>query len=341
MQKGVTKLTAANLAPADTKCLAIYDGNKKVGEIDCSKMLLPSDIGTKQYSFGLLSDIHCCAANNTEYSANGTKFHNALSFFENQGCSFCCVSGDLTNIGLYAEGDKENIYPYQFNEFKRVCDLHSNLEIYPICGNHESYVNPITQNLEELQYYTGNGLTYTISQGNDLFVFVGQFTGSVPMSDDSFLWLETTLEANRHKRCFVFIHSYVDARDSGNPSGLHHEPLFTYWGATKANAFINLMKGHPNAILFHGHSHMNFENQFVVKNANYSTALGFKSVHIPATAYTRNVSTGVIVQDPDGQQGYVCDVYENHIVLKGYDFQRNTDVPIAQYCIDTTIKAVD
>lgn len=217
MQKGVTKLSSANLAPADTKCLAIYDGSKKVGEIDCSKMLLPTNIGTKQYSFGVLSDVHCCAANDTEHSANGTKFHNALSFFESQGCSFCCVSGDLTNIGLYYEGDKETLYPYQFNEFKRVCDLHSNLDVYSICGNHESYVNPITQNPEHLQYYTGNGLTYTIAKGNDLFVFVGQPEGTLPMSDDGLVWLGDTLEANKHKRCFVFIHPFVAARDSGNP----------------------------------------------------------------------------------------------------------------------------
>ena len=334
MQKGITKLSAANLAPVGTKCLAIYDGSKKVGEMDCSKMLLPANLGAKLYSFGLLSDIHCYAANNTEYSANGKKFHNALSFFENQGCSFCCVSGDLTNIGLYAEGDKENLYPYQFNEFKRVCDLHNNLKIYPVCGNHESYVNPITQNLEDLQYYTGNGLTYTIAQGDDLFVFVGQSTETLPMSDDGFTWLGDTLEANKHKRCFVFIHPFVDAADSGNPLGLHPVLIFDTWA--KKHTFINLLKGYPNVILFHGHSHMDFENQFVVKNANYSAALGFKSVHIPATAYTRNVSTGAIVPNPDGQQGYVCDVYENHIVLKGYDFRKSASVPIAQYCIEST-----
>lgn len=335
MQKGVTKLSCANLAPADAKCLAIYDGNKKIFEVDCSKMLLPSNLGTKLYSFGLLSDVHCSAANNTEFSVSGLRFHNALSFFEDQACSFCCVSGDLTNIGLYAEGDKENLYPYQFNEFKRVCDLHSALEVYPVCGNHESYVNPITQNPEELQYYTGNGLTYTIAQGNDLFVFVGQPTGTLPMSDDGLTWLGDTLEANKHKRCFVFIHPFVHAGDSGNPLDLHHVPIFDTWA--KKQTFINLLKGCPNAILFHGHSHMDFENQFVVKNANYSTALGYKSLHVPAIAYTRNVSTGEIVQNSNGQQGYVCDVYENHIVLKGYDFQKNTSVPIAQYCIDTTV----
>lgn len=38
----------------------------------------------------------------------------------------------------------------------------------------------------------------------------------------------------------------------------------------------------------------------------------------------------------DGAQGYICDVYENYIVLRGYDFQTNEFVPVAQYRIDTT-----
>ena len=37
----------------------------------------------------------------------------------------------------------------------------------------------------------------------------------------------------------------------------------------------------------------------------------------------------------DGSQGYICDVYDDCIVLKGYDFQHDTIVPIAHYCIRT------
>ena len=40
-------------------------------------------------------------------------------------------------------------------------------------------------------------------------------------------------------------------------------------------------------------------------------------------------------------QGYVADVYANHIVLRGYDFTANKLVSIAQYCIDTTLQTIE
>ena len=89
---------------------------------------------------------------------------------------------------------------------------------------------------------------------------------------------------------------------------------------------------------------MQFQEQLKVTYSNYSTERGFKSVHIPSTSYTRHMvdkngdgvwNSGDKEGINDGAQGYICDVYENHIVLKGYDFQVNDFVPIAQYCIAT------
>lgn len=349
MKIGTTQLIRENIKPPNADKLAIYNGNTKVAEIDISSMI-PTNLGAKLYSFGLLSDVHCMGNSNGGTAAddgngvgnipNGTQFHKALTFFENQGCDFACVSGDLTNIGFYASTDATTTYLTEFAEYKQICDLHPNLPIYECCGNHESYWGRnITENLDLLEQYTGQGLTYTMTQGNDLFIFVGQSKDTQPMSDEHFTWLANILEANKDKRCFVFIHPYIrpfsDVSDSGDPLRLHKEPLFTYWGQVKTNNFINLMKSYPNVIVFHGHAHMDFENQFVKTNSNYSTILGFKSIHIPSTAETRNVSTGEIVKKPNGSQGYICDVYANHIVLKGYDFEKNDYSPIAQYCIDT------
>ena len=361
MKKGITPLIAENIAPKNAKKLVLFNGNKKICDVDISKMK-PSNLGTKLYSFGLLSDVHCAGNSNGGTATddgngvgtipNGTYFNRALTYFESQKVNFCCVSGDLTNIGFYWEEDDTEPYLNQFAEYKQICNLHPNLPVYEICGNHENYYGRrITENLDLLEEYTGQGVSYTMDCGNDVFIFAGESESTLPMSSDTsytaedgeedfstyntFDWLKKTLEENKEKRCFVFIHPYVDKTDSGNPLGLHATPLFDYWGTTKKNTFINLMASYPNAILFHGHSHMEFENQLTVKNANYSTALGFKSIHIPSTAYTRNVSTGAIVESTNGAQGYICDVYENYIVLKGYDFQYQKEVPIAQYCIAT------
>lgn len=348
MKIGITKLTAENIASSNISNLAIFDGTTKVGIVDVEKMRV-KNLGAKLYSFGLLSDIHINTNDN-----NASTFYKALEYFKDRGCSFVCVSGDLTNTGFYMYEsddtiDEINWYDNtQFTEYKRLCESFLNMPVYGMCGNHESYVKPITENLADLKEFTGHGLTFTISQGNDVFVFVGQSEENTPMSYDSYNWLGDRLEENKNKRCFVFVHPYIDASDSGNPKGLHRTPLFNYLTIDRhgydKNTFAELMANYPNAIIFHGHSHMQFENQKLERNANYSTALGFKSIHIPSTAYCREV----VEKEVDGKkvysmenreiaQGYVCDVYEKHIVLKGYDFASNKEVPIAQYCIDTKL----
>lgn len=342
MKIGISKLLQENFAPSSVSSLAVFDSEgNKVCNVDVSKMRLPN-MGEKLYSFGLLSDIHI---NLQSGDNNASTFSNAMAFLEEQGCSFVCISGDLTNTGFYMYENDETIETVnwydetQFAEYKRICDLHPNMPVYECCGNHESYVKPITENQTELAEYTGQILRYVITHGNDVFIFVGQADENRPMDGGSWAWLMDTIEEYKNSRCFVFIHPYVDADDSGNPLRLHETPLFDYAkvdvdGYSKGT-FKNYLEEYPNVILFHGHSHMRFENQESVSNANYSTALGFKSVHIPSTAYCRDIRSGAIVKQ-EIAQGYIADVYENHVVLKGYDFTANSFVPIAQYCIQTS-----
>lgn len=349
MKIGLTPFIAENIVPSNVKSLAVFNDNIKICDIDISKMK-PLNLGEKLYSHGKISDIHMMANSNNGTATddgnglgrlpNGTKFHRALTFFESQDCKFCDVNGDLTNIGFWQSSTATDIYLNQFEEFKAICELHPDLPVYGIGGNHESYYKNITNNLTELEQYTGHGLNYTITQGNDLFIYIGQPSPTLPMTDEALTWLETTLEANKNRRCFVNVHSVVDENDSGTRFGYYANMTFDWWGAKKTT-FINIMKKYKNAILFHGHTHVGFEAQLQVKNIIYSTALGFKSVHVPAIYNLRDfdIPNGKFKEEY-GAQGYVVDVYENHIVLKGYNLLENTIVPIGQYCIDTTLQTV-
>lgn len=332
MKIGKTPLIAENIAPPNASRLVIFNGNTKVGTVDISKMQ-PSNLGNKLYSFGLLSDLHCAGNNSPEK----TRLDNALTFFENQGCSFCCHSGDMTNIGFWYNSTDTEIHLAQMAEYKSVREAHPNLPLYGICGNHDSYNKPITENLEELQAYTGNGLYYTISHGNDAFVFIGQNKGNKPMSDEALQWLYETLEANRNRRCFVFVHPYVSSADSGNPYGVYGNDLFAAWDKTAV--FKNMLSHYKNTILFHGHSHMHFEMQAEVSNSNYSEVLGFRSIHVPSISWNRKIVNGASV-NVGGCYGYLVDVYKNCIVLNGLDLLTNKAVPIAQYRIDTTLQGI-
>jgi hypothetical protein len=341
-----THFIPQNIAPNGAQNISVYDGNgNKVCEIPLGRLTPPAK--EKLYSFGLVSDLHLWKVEPSWHS--NTKFDNALSYFENKGCMFCIACGDLTQTGFYLRTDEsvagtEVLNEEQFTRYKEICDKHT-IPVYELCGNHESYYDmPISNNLNLLETYTGKGvLSYTIEQGDDLFILCGQHRALQVMSDEDFIWLGETLEANKDKRCFVFIHSHIDdnveggVEDSGNPAFARENSIFGYWGVTKTANFINLMKQYPNAVLFHGHTHIKFEAQEFDAQANYSEENGFKSVHVPSLGLPRElVSADGTWEGRDAEsQGYIVDVYDDCIVLNGMDFINSEYVPLGVFKVDT------
>lgn len=335
-----------NTAPKGATKIGVYDSNGKlVMTIPLGGLTPPNS--EKLYSFGLVSDIHLWKALSS-WDGN-TKFDNALSYFESYGCVMCIVTGDLTQSGFYVRTDDtdastQSFDETQFQKYKGICDKHT-IPVYEMCGNHESYYSmAVSENLDKLKTYTGKDvLSYTVTQGNDLFILCGQPDDTIVMSDEDFAWLGTTLETNKDKRCFVFVHSHIDdnveggVEDSGNPAFARENSIFGYWGATKTANFINLMNQYPNAILFHGHTHIKFEAQEFDPQANYSEENGFKSVHIPSLGWPRTLvsSDGTWEGAHTESQGYIVDVYADCIVLNGWDFVNNQYVPLGVYKIAT------
>lgn len=326
-----------NTAPSGAQKIGVYDSTgKKICTIPLGGLTPPN--GGKLYSFGLVSDIHLYPIASVAWTPE-VKFDNALTYFENEGCAFVAVSGDLTQTGFSLDDTTTGLDTRQIAKYKEICDKHE-IPVYAICGNHESITNKdayAAKNQRDLLIqYTGNDLYYTVEQDNDLCIFIGQPDWDVVMGDDAFQWLQTTLEANQNKRCFVFIHPYIEG-DSGDPLDYRENSVFDDWGATKTNAFMNVMKQYPNVILFHGHSHTKFECQQFDENANYTERNGFKSVHVPSLGKPRDVNptTGETPEDNYGSQGYIVDVYNDCIVINGRDFVRNQWSALGTFKIDT------
>lgn len=329
-----------NIAPTGAKNIGVYDSmGKRVCTIPLGRLTPVNK--EKMYSFGLVSDIHLFSGE-TAWHGN-TKFDNTLSHFEDTNCVFCVVAGDLTQTGFYLRTDEstagtEYLDEAQMVKYKEICDKHT-IPVYEIAGNHENYYNQdLTKNLDKWETYTGKNVTsYTITQGDDLFILLGQSSVSAVVSDDDFNWFSETLAANKNKRCFVFVHSYIE-EDSGDAGDFRENSIFQYWGTTKRTAFMNLMKQYPNTILFHGHSHIKFECQELDKNATYTEKNGFKSVHIPSLGRPRNIdamSATTPYADSEAQ-GYIVDVYDDCIVLNGMDFINNKPISLGVYKIGTT-----
>lgn len=328
-----THFIKQNIAPKGAKKIIVYDSTgKKFTEIALGGLTPPTK--TPLYSVGIVADVHFYLDDTVAWTPI-TKFGSALTYFENQGCAFCCVAGDMTQTGFYLESNPNTLNTTQFQKYKDVCNEHS-IPVYELCGNHESYVKAITNNLTELRNYAGAEMYYSVIQGNDVFIFLSQPSGSVPMTDEALQWLYTTLETNRNKRCFIFVHPYLE---SGNVNGIYSNNVFEWWG-TKTTAFKNLLKHYKNTVLFHGHSHFMFECQELDKTANYTENGGFRSVHIPSLARPANVVNDVRGGDDTLSYGYLMDVYDDCIVLNGLDFITDKPVPLGTFKIDTALQTI-
>lgn len=327
MRYQYTGLIPQNIAPAGAVKIGLYDGDGKLrSTIPLGRLRRPG--GRKRFSFGLISDLHVTA----EQTETSTYFDRALTFFEERGCAFCAHAGDMTNIGFWYDRGDTQIYTGQFAEYQRICRLHS-IPVYGICGNHESYNKSITENLPELEQYTGNGLYFALWQGGELFIFLGEPDSYEAMNEGEFLWLKGLLEENPGRRCHVFTHYFV-AGDSGSTKNCYT----CSFGGREAD-FKALMATHGRVIHYHGHSHIKFQCQQIDETTNYTEKNGFPSVHIPSVGGSRNV-----VQQPDGSwqrvtegpcsQGYIVDVYDDFVVLNGWDLLGDRPVALGTFKIE-------
>lgn len=325
MRYEYTHLIPQNVAPSGVNKIGVYKDGKKIFSIPVGRLTPPE--GEKLYSFGLISDTHLAPAS---YGVAEGRFDAALTWFEGQGAAFVCHAGDITNHGLQNSDGTADLQ--QFAEFKKICDQHPNLPVYAVCGNHDSYFSPITNNLTELEEYTGHGLYYTITYQSDLFVFIGQPSSGSPMNEDELTWLESLVVRNADKRCFVFIHPYISS-DSGNTLNIYGNALLPASSTITARLKTALIS-HGKSVIFHGHSHFMQSMQELDETTNYTNKNGFHSVHVPSVGFPAYVANGSRTQSTTESYGYLVDVYDGYIMLRGIDFVNDKWSAHGTYKID-------
>lgn len=335
-----THFIPENIAPVGAQKIGVYDENgNRVANIGLGRLSPPN--APKLYSFCAISDTHI---EEERYPTSTGDFQRALTYAESN-CDFTCICGDLTSTGSDAE----------MANYKSLVDTYAPTKpVYAIAGNHETSYGVYTTD-ERIQPYTGYGLYYSFTKGNDVFIMLGHYgayhDGNGGWRADEFVsreelqFLYETLEANRNKRCFIFNHVYPYEDGVGDPNRLYNG---RYWLTTDGGvgqAFINLLRHYKNAILFHGHTHTRFYLQEFDKKANYSSEVGYKSVHIPSLSVPRDkVGSGLEYAFAESE-GYIVDVYDDCIILNGRDFIDNDKdghgIGIAVYKIDTTLQSIE
>lgn len=316
-----------NVAPVGARSIGVYDAaGNRVMTIPLGNLALPANRGEKQYSFGAISDIHL------QYDTAQEDFQRALTFLnETEDVEFTCISGDLT-----ANGAADELTQYK----ECVAAYSPDTPVYAITGNHECWSGLHLASV--IEQYTGHPLYYTFTRNDDVFIMFGQSgdgEGNL-FTTEALQWLQSTLEANRNKRCFVFFH--VRPQDGcGNTYGIYSLDI---WGGKDQTAVESLMRHYTNALFFHGHSHLKFYLQYGSDIANIDKQFGCWSIHVPSLAVPRDgdvTGASSVKHIYADSEGYVVDVYKNGIHLRGRDFVAEEYLPIASYWLDTTIKEIE
>lgn len=317
-----------NVSPRNTKKIGIYNakGERLFGVMPGNLALKKT--GEKIYSFGALSDVHIGV------STALSDFKSALSYLSDM-TDFICISGDLIH-GSPTDLTLEE----QIAKYIECIENYATKPVYACAGNHDGYY---VDNIETvIESYTGHPLYYSFTQGSDVFIFVGNrsdTTGSL-FTVEELQWLYEVLEENRNKRCFVFQHVRPDDA-CGNALGIYTHDI---WGGTEQIVFESLLQHYSNVVFFHGHSHLKYDLQQHSEVANIDKKFGCWSVHIPSITVPRGTDSVVNpsrVELYAESEGYIIDVYENGIHLRGRDFIKGEFLPIASYWLDTTLQPVE
>lgn len=310
-----------NVAPRNVRRIGIYNAQgNRVGQIPLGYLTFP-DVGQKLYSFVVISDIHI-----GENTAN-TDYTRALQW-SSENVDFICECGDL----IHGNAANANAQIAQYKE----CRANATVPVYAISGNHDgAYV----ANVETvITSYTGKPLYYSFTQGDDVFVMVGNVssTAGALFTAAELTWLAETLEANKDKRVFLFQHVRPDDA-CGNALGIY---VYDIWGGAQETTFENLLRKYPNVIFFHGHSHLKYYLQKYSDKANIDKTFGCWSVHVPSISVPRDTLSVVnpsITTIYAESEGCVVDVYKSGIHIRGRNFLTGEFLPIASYWLDTTL----
>ena len=251
------------------------------------------------YKFGLLSDAHI-DGDGTDTAHSISDLNNAIQYFNNENCKFIVNCGDVTENGRSED----------YTALKS-CLATSTIPNYSVRGNHD-----MTNGYAEA---TGCADDYTITQNNDLFIFLSPSASSGTLSDEKLNWLENLLTTNTDKRIFFIYHFFFN-NTAGNASNLDNGGLPS--NDASVIRLKAMIESYSNLIFCNGHSHLRFSLQDLDPNANYYHEENkCYYVHVPSTSRPRdNNGSGSTTNIYGGSEGYLVEVYANKIVFKPIDF---------------------
>lgn len=304
-----------NVALVGARNIGVFKDGEKIGRIPLGSLRQPNR-WRRLYSFGIVSDPHI-----GETEATYANLRKALTYFANDNdVEFSVNCGDLVNyvkIDTPKDTKKTELWFISYRDIVAECS--GGKPIFAISGNHEERKHEGFASY--MGDYAGNqALWYTKEFVNDAFLFLGvheylSYDGGVYQryNKEDIIAIHDFLNANRNKRCFVFQHTQIEGAD-------YEENIFGDYSVGVLP--MSVFRHYKNITVFHGHTHSPFSEHLKDKGANFNRNNGVRSVHVPSLG--------------DHCEGYVVDVYEDGIHLRGLNFDTGF-IPVSSYWVDTSL----
>ncbi len=312
------------------------------------------------YSFGVISDLHFNRYDMEDGADVAEKtFARALQFFDGFAVSIVAMPGDISTDGEVEAFQTFNRIASEFDFPVYTCtgnhDLHEKYKL----ENWQAYMNAGvygTEKKDGVLTVSDNGLDFVYSADDtagDVYIFLSQTSNNYGMLFNALLtdaqldWLAEQLETYKENRVYLFFHTFLNA-PSGNPlmgaGNLVNDlgwsyPLFYTPGASDEVRFRNLLREYDNVVFFSGHSHWAYHMQSLNEHLNVADydEGGATYVHVSSVSSPRTTDGFQILwsgNDPGMSEGYLAEVYEDHILLYGCDFVNGELLAYALYQIN-------
>ena len=290
--------------------------------------------------FAVVSDTHVDADANSTYN---TRFENMLRDVSTniEGVEGIFINGDMINSknGSSVGIDVPTADFAKLQQIKNsVCP---NMPIYMAIGNHDLW--PVGFNgsvsLDQMEQLIcqntvlpdgshPSSFFYDFWIDNNHFIFVGDSGRDgnyVWLNADALQWLDNTIKAGYEegKNTFVFLHQGMPNTVCGTITDLGQgEGLID-----NAYEVRQVLKKYPDAVMFSSHTHYVLDS---VGNAysgdpNYPTVFNTSSV---ANPYSARLGSTI-----SASEGYIMEIYDDYILLRGRDFSTGLWKPSSQYVI--------
>lgn len=312
--------------------------------------------GTPLYTFPVISDTHAeYKPNDDFYGTYNWPITRALTDIK----KFCpsangvFINGDVTNNGFE-------------NEYKELQKILTNVygggnepQVFMSTGNHDCWGNSPAKAQELFVKYAGilqtkvkvDKVYYDYWLGTDYhFIILGDEETSPDfsvnqglnaiISDEQFTFLDNELQESRNKgaRTFILLHQSLYETLSGTYGGSNAWNGIGTNGDDSNNAIANKFrsimdkycsKGDSDIFLFGAHTHHSLDNENNYRPATDKLPHNFNTAGIANTE--SDYFNGKVTYF--NSQGYILEVYEDKVLLKGRNFRDSKWMPSANYCI--------